>query len=85
MSNVRPPQYTQHPAVTNNPPGGYQQLYGQPLPDYSAAGTRRHAAPFTAQIAAPVDAEELDDGVTGSKQGYVTPKIPREYMQVSLS
>ena len=82
MSNVRPPQYSPHPAVTNNPPGGYQQPYGQPLPDYSAAGTRRHAAPFAPP---PVDAEELDDGVTGSKQGYVTPKIPREYMQVSLS
>lgn len=82
MSDVRPPRYTPHPAVSNS--GGYQQQYGQPAPNY--ANTRPTTAPF-ANLAADrpvaVDVEELDDGVTGSKQGYVTPKIPREYMRVS--
>ena len=80
MSDARPPRYTPHPAVSNP---GYQQQYGQPTTNYGP-GTR-HPAPFANLAADPVviEEEDLDDGVTGGKQGYVTPKIPREYLRVS--
>ena len=82
MADVRPPLYTPHPAVN---PGAYQQQYGQPSASYTAANIRG-AGPIhnVAADQALVDqAEDLEDSVTGSKQGYVDPKIPREYMRVS--
>ena len=76
-----PPQYTSHPSVLNP---GYQQLsYGQLPPNPPGAGVADYHYQAQQRPLRDRDAEGLDDGVTGSKQGYVTPKIPREYMHVS--